>query len=421
MLTIFDGQSGRKGDGVTRRSLLKIGALSAGGLTLADMLRLQAEGSVKSAARHKTVISVYLHGAPSHQDMYDLKPDAPSEYRGEFSPISTNVPGMDICEHMPLQATIGDKLAIIRNFKGGGGHNSDFIMTNSRDTTKRPGFGSTVSYLRGGVRNGMPQYVVVSGRGGGGTAYLGSAHQPFKPSGQAMKNMRLAIDQQRLSDRRNLLRSFDRLKSEVDASGKMAGIDQFTSRAFEMISSSKVRDALDVSQETEEVRAKYGSRNMSWLQARRLAEAGVSFIYLKGPGGWDTHSNNFVTLKKQLPTVDRLMYTLITELHERGLGDDVAVILWGEFGRTPKVNVRAGRDHWPTGFVLISGGGLKMGQVVGATDAHAARPTTAPYTPANVMATLYHVLGIDPATTIPDFNGRPRYLLDDQRKIVELV
>ena len=420
MLTIYGGKR-REGNRVTRRSLLKIGALSAGGLTLADMLRLRVQGAVKPESRNKTVICVYLRGAPSHQDMYDLKPNAPSEYRGEFSPISTNVPGMDICELMPLQATIGDKLAVIRNFKGGGGHNSDFILTNSRNKDYRPGFGSVVSYLRGGVRDGMPQYVSLSGRGGGGTAYGGPAHQPFVPSGQAMKNMQLSITQDRLDDRRSLLQSFDRLRTELDSSGKMAGVDQFTSRALEMISSSKVRDALDISRESEDVRSKYGSKYTSWLQARRLAEAGVSFIYLQGPGSWDTHRNNFVTLRKQLPDVDRLMHTLITELHERGLGDDVAIVLWGEFGRTPKINTRAGRDHWPTGFVTMSGGGLKMGQVVGATDAHAAKPTTTPYTPANVMATLYHVLGINPGTTIPDFSGRPRYLLDDQNKIAELV
>ncbi len=420
MLTIYDKQRS-EGDRMSRRGLLKIGALAAGGLTLADMLRLQSNGAVKSESRHKTVICVYLRGAPSHQDMYDLKPDAPSEYRGEFSPISTNVPGMDICELMPLQATIGDKLAIIRNFKGGGGHNSDFILTNSRNKDYRPGFGSTVSYLRGGVQNGMPQYVSLSGRAGGGTAYVGPAHQPFVPSGQAMKNMQLSIAQERLSERSSLLQSFDRLRAEVDSSGKLAGVDQFTSRALEMISSSKVRDALDVSKEPEDVRAKYGSKYKSWLQARRLAEAGVSFIYLQGPGSWDTHSNNFVTLRRQLPDVDRLMHTLITELHERGMGDDVAIVLWGEFGRTPKINTRAGRDHWPTGFVTMSGGGLKMGQVVGATDAHAAKPTTTPYTPANVMATLYHVLGIDLNTTIPDFSGRPRYLLDDRNRIAELV
>lgn len=421
MLTIYGGRSEQPGASLSRRSLLRIGALSAGGLTLADMLRLQANGAAPAGARHKAVISVYLQGGPSHQDMYDLKPDAPAEYRGEFSPIHTNVPGMDICEHMPLQATIGDKLAIIRNFKGGGGHNSDFIMTDTRNLQERPGIGQTVSYLRGGIKDGMPQFVAVSGRGGGGTAYLGPAHNPFQPSGEAMKNMRMSIPEERLADRRSLLQSFDRLRSDMDATGKMSGVDQFTLRALDMVSSSKVRDALDVTQEPEEVRAKYGSKNMTWLQARRLAEAGVSFITLRGPGGWDSHSNNFVTLKRQLPELDRLMHALITDLHERGLGDDVAVILWGEFGRTPKVNVRAGRDHWPTGFVMISGGGLKMGQVVGATDATAAKPTTAPYTPSNVLATLYHVLQIDPATTIPDLSGRPRYLLDDRAKIAELV
>ncbi|QDU92450.1 DUF1501 domain-containing protein [Lignipirellula cremea] len=421
MLTIFDRRSGDTNASLSRRSLLKIGALSVGGLTLPDMLRLQANGAAPSGARHKAVISVYLQGGPSHQDMYDLKPDAPSEYRGEFQPIHTNVPGMDICEHLPLQATIGDKLAIIRNFKGGGGHNSDFIMTDSRDPAQRPGIGQTVSYLRGGIKDGMPQFVAVSGRGGGGTAWLGPAHQAFQPSGQAMNNMKLAIPADRLSDRRSLLQSFDRLRSSADATGKMAGVDQFTARALEMVSSSKVRDALDVSLEPEEVRERYGSKNMAWLQARRLAEAGVSFITLRGPGGWDTHRNNFVTLKKQLPEVDRLMYALITDLAERGLADDVAVILWGEFGRTPKINTGAGRDHWPTGFAMISGGGLRMGQVIGATDAIAGKPTTTPYTPSNVLATLYHVLGIDPSATIPDLSGRPRYLLDDRAKIAELV
>jgi uncharacterized protein (DUF1501 family) len=214
------------------------------------------------------------------------------------------------------------------------------------------------------------------------------------------------------------LQSFDTLQRNLD--NQIGGMDALTARAMEMISSNQVRDALDLTKEPENVRAKYGKAS-NWLMARRLVEAGVSVVSLSGAGDWDTHENNFTVMRRLMPEYDQAVHALVTDLHEHGLDQDVALVIWSEFGRTPKINNKAGRDHFPTGSVLMAGGGFKRGQVVGATDSRAERSTSVPYRAANVLATLYAHLGIDPATTLPDHNGRPMYLLDDRREIAELL
>ncbi len=436
----FVGRSGGKlCDGISRRSFFKVGALAVGGLTLADLLRCQARGGAARGASNKAIIMVYLNGGPSHVDTYDLKPEAPAEYRGEFKPIKTNVPGMDICELLPLQAKIADKLAIVRNmeFKQQG-HTAPELYTGFLKGD-RPAIGSVVSKLRSdaGIRGALPAYVYLGDANHvGRPAFLGKAHEAYLPGSKAA-NLGLVRDMtpERLGERRHLLRTFDTIQRDLDdARGSMAGMDAFTVQALEMITTNKARDAFDVSREPESVRARYG-KGTEYLQARRLVEAGVPVVSItpqnhnvppKCNGQWDHHDHVFTCLRAILPQYDQSVHALVTDLHERGLAQDVAVVVWGEMGRTPRVGTQrgtvAGRDHWPqAGFALLAGGGLQTGQVVGATDPRGERPKGEPYTPQNVLATLYHVLGIDPATTLNDHSGRPVYLLDDRRRIAELV
>jgi hypothetical protein len=439
MLNIWGRSAGRHCDGITRRSFLKVGALDVGGLTLADLLRVRARAGEKAPSPNKSAIMVYLNGGPSHMDMYDLKPDAPVEYRGEFKPIRTNVPGMDICELFPLQAKIADQFAIIRNMKfQQEGHTAPELYTGFLKDN-RPSFGSVVSKLRhdAGVRSPLPPYVYLGDANHvGHPGFLGKAHEAYIPGPKAA-NLGLARDMtlDRLGDRRELLRSFDTMRRDLDdARGSVGGMDAFTAQALEMITTNKARDAFDVTKEPEAVRAKYG-KGTEYLQARRLVEAGVPVVTLtpqnhnvpsKCNGQWDHHDHIFECLRVVLPQLDQSLYALLTDLHDRGLEKDVVVVVWGEMGRTPRVGTQrgtvGGRDHWPqSGFALMAGGGLQTGQVVGATNPRGETPRGQPYTPQNVLATIYHVLGIDPATTLPDHQGRPVYLLDDRRKVEELV
>jgi len=437
MLTIH-GSTNRLCDGITRRGFFKVGALGVGGLTLADLLALKACGATAGTAG-KSIIMVYLNGGPSHMDLYDMKPDAPVEYRGEFKPIKTNVPGMEICELMPLQAKIADKLAIIRNMKfQQDGHTAPELWTGFL-RGNRPAIGSVVSKLRGdaGIREPMPPFVYLGDANHvGHPGFLGKAHEAYIP-GEKAANLGLSrnVTLPQLDDRRHLLKSFDGMRREFDdARGSMAGLDAFTARALEMITSNKARDAFDVSKEPEKVRALYGV-GTEFLQARRLVEAGVPVVTLTprnrapGPkcnGEWDHHDHIFRCLRSVAPQLDRSIYALVTDLHDRGLLNDVGIVVWGEMGRTPRVGTQrgttGGRDHWPqSGFALMAGGGLTTGQVVGATDPRGERPKGKHYTPQNVLATLYYVLGIDPETTINDHQGRPVYLLDDRERVSELA
>jgi hypothetical protein len=390
---------------------------------------------------------IYLCGAPSHQDTYDLKPEAPAEYRGEFKPIKTNVPGMEICELMPLQAKIADKLAIIRNLRAlaTDTHMPEELLSGfpfgpeggpaSLKPGTRPTFGSVVSKLHPGNGTNLPPYVTLDmGRMPHGygrpaslePAFLGLAHQPFDPSAPGgLANLRLAegTTLDRLADRKKLLAANDLLRRDIEYSkGTFAGMDAFTAKALDIISSPRVRDAFDIGKEPEKVRAQYGTHSR-FLQARRLVEAGVKVVTVLAPGYWDTHANNFKTLRELLPALDKALFALVTDLHERGLDREVAVVVWGEYGRTPKINGNAGRDHWPqASFALVAGGGFKMGQVIGATSSRAERPVGESYIPQNVLATLYQeVFGIDLRTTLRDHSGRPVHLLEDTRIVKELL
>ena len=460
MLTIW-GSRRRYCDGMNRRDFLRLGTVG-GALSLPELLRLRAEGATNNVSSRKAVIMVCLNGGPSHIDMYDMKPAAPAEIRGEFKPIATNVPGFDISELMPLQATIADKLAVVRSIQWplDDGHHLHLAFSGFPKAAGRPSFGSIVSRLQAERENPLPAYVSMAQFpphpvlvGHEEPAYIGKAYRPFVPfeatempggritytgpgAGQ-VRNLELSpgLTSARMQHRESLLNDLDNLRRDIDATGDLIAMDDFTSQALSMISSSRVREAFDIGREPPEVQARYGGdvlykddpdprrcwEGSKFLLARCLVEAGVPVVTL-ALGVWDTHVDHFRYQRDNVPLLDRSLHALVTDLHERGMDRDVAVVVCGEMGRTPRVNKTGGRDHWPAaGFALFAGGGLQTGQVVGATDAQGARPQSRPYGPQNILATLYHVLGIDPALTFRDFTGRPRYLLDDQDKIAELV
>ncbi|WP_425619239.1 DUF1501 domain-containing protein [Anatilimnocola sp. NA78] len=434
-------------NGISRRAALTIGALGMGGLALPDLLRAESAEGVRSSK--KAIIMIYMCGAPPHQDMYDLKMDAPAEIRGEFQPIETNVPGIRICEHLPRLAKIMDKLVPLRSVVGSpSGDHDSFICYTGRPVTKQPpggwpSVGATLSKLHGSRSPGIPPFVGLSPVTGhppygspGHPGFLGSTYSAFRPNGAGRGDLTLnGISVDRLQDRRQLLSSFDQFRREADNSGKLAGYDAFTQQAIGVLTSSKLAEALDVSREDAKVRERYGKgdpknygdgapRNLEhFLIARRLVEAGARCVTLNF-GRWDFHSNNFSEFKNTHgPQFDQGLSALIEDLHERGLSDDVSVVAWGEFGRTPIINKDAGRDHWPqVGGALLAGGGLRTGQVIGATDRLGGEPIERPVHFGEVLATLYHQLGINPnTTTVRDLAGRPQYLVDSHKPMRELI
>lgn len=450
MLTFFSGYPERFCDDISRRGFLKAGGLALGGLALSDFLRLKAEGAVASEGRGKSVIMICLGGGPSHVDTYDMKPDAPAEIRGEFRPIKTKVPGMELCEMLPRQAKITDKFAVVRSVTWQEpDHQRIEIFTGFPKRERRPSFGSYVSRLAQRRDTALPKFVSLKGDDqeiaeAEQPLWVGSQYRAFVPDDKGLKSLELTrqVDLSRLKRRKELLTQLDGLRREVDVSGEMRAFDAFSDQALDMLTNGRARRAFDLSDEKPETLDRYrlgGNKFMyshssspvtwdweSFVRARRLVEAGVPFVSMQ-VGLWDHHCADglptlFESYRSLLPLYDNCLSALITDLHERGLHQDVCVVVWGEFGRTPQINKFGGRDHWPAaGSVLFSGGGLKMGQYVGATNSGGEYPVTHPYTPQNILATLYHVLGIDPSATIPDHSGRPQYLLEDREPVKELV
>lgn len=434
MLTVC-GSAARYCDGVSRRNFLAIGAAGLGGLTLADLLRADEAQKRDPRYSRKSIINVYLGGGPSHMDTFDLKPEAPKEFRGEFSPIDTKVSGIQICELMPRLASIMDKLAIIRSLTGlfeeHSPHQTETGWSDSslRTSGGRPSLGSVVAKLQGANNGTAPTFVDLTGHTKHG--FLGSVYGAFRPDGEGRANLKLAggVTVGRLDDRQRLLSGLDRIKREADASGYMKAMDSFAERAVSVITSGEVAGALDLSQEDPRLRERYlgGSKtphqeNDRFLMARRLISAGVRCVSLSW-GGWDTHGNNFGHLRMQLPPMDQGLATLIEDLDAHGLLNDTIVIVWGEFGRTPRVNAGAGRDHWPRAMsVLVAGGGLATGQVIGATNRLGEQPKDRPVHLQEIFSTLYQHMGIDPRyTTLVDNNGRPQYLVEHNTAVRELV
>jgi len=437
MLTLLSNQAA-KGycDGLSRRSFLRIGGLGLGGLTFPELLRAESEqGRGKS---QKAIILVYLPGGPPHQDMYDIKIDAPSEIRGPFSPIGTNVAGIQLCEHLPRMAKMADKLTFIRSVVGAKDRHESFQCVTGRLSNNAPPggwpeIGSVVSKLKGGVA-AVPSYVNLSQQmkhtpyNQGRPSFLGVAHSPFMPMGRVKDDMTLnGMTVERLGDRRGLLAAFDSFRRDADATGAMVGVDAFTQEAFDILTSSRLVEALDISKEPSKLRERYGKGtdkiqgdaaprlNEQFLLARRLVEAGVRVVTLSY-SFWDWHGQNFENAKANLPDFDQAITALVQDLHDRGMDKDVTVLAWGEFGRTPRINDKGGRDHWPNvSCALLAGGGMKNGQVIGATDRLGGEATERPVHFQEIFATLYNNLGINPNTsTVTDLAGRPHYLVEDE-------
>jgi len=440
MLTIYGNKNARFCDGVSRRDFLRIGGLALGGLSLPQVLRAEAaqSGGTKRGISHKAVIMIYLPGGPSHQDIFDLKMDAPSEVRGEFKPIATNVAGIQITEHLPRLAKMMDKCTLIRSMSDcDSGHDAFQCLTGRSFKGQAPGgwpaLGSLVSKLEGAVDPAVPPFVGLAPKMGhmewarcGEPGFLGIKHAPFQPNkGSGLDDMTLSgmtID--RLADRKALLQSFDTFRRDVDATGLMDGLDAFNQQAFGVLTSSKLLNALDVSKEDPRIVERYGKGDPKnrddggpklmehFLAARRLVEAGARVVTVAF-SRWDHHGQNFNALRQDLPLLDQGLTALISDLHERGLDKDVSVVVWGEFGRTPSINKDAGRDHWPrVSCALLAGGGMNHGQVIGATDRLGGEAVERPVMFGEVFATLYQRLGIDVVkTTVDDLAGRPEYLV----------
>ena len=416
-----------------------------GGLSLPEVLA--AEAASGAGRSHKAVIMVFLTGGPPHQDMVDLKMDAPAEIRGEFTPISTSIPGVRICELLPRMAAMMDRFVTIRSLVGSEGRHASFqCMTGWPVGNQPPGgwpsFGSAVSKLQGQVNAASPAYVCLSPRmkhslwhDPGQSGFAGLAHAPFTPNYAGGAELGLGtVSLERLTERRALMTSLDRMRREADATGSIAGMDAFTQQAFGILTSSKLADALNLDLEDPKLRDAYGRgsnepagygdagplNNDYFLAARRLVEAGVRVVSL-GYGRWDwhgrPHGTNFEHARIHLPMLDQGLTTLVEDLDQRGMLDDTSIVVMGEFGRTPRINKEGGRDHWPqVGCALLAGGGMRTGQVIGATNRLGEYATERPVHFQEIFATLYHQLGIDAkSATIPDLSGRPRYLLDVDR------
>jgi hypothetical protein len=433
----------------SRRDFLRIGALGLGGLTLPGLLRAEAAAGVRSS--HKSVILIYLVGGPPHQDLFDLKPGAPKEVAGPWKPTATNVTGVQICEALPRLARIMDKLVVVRSLVGNQADHDAIQVYNGHHPRKPapsggwPQLGSAVAKLQGPVDPSVPPFVSLcytcthGPYNEPGPGFLGPSRAPFRAMGQTRDDMLLrglAVD--RLADRKTLLKSFDAMRRDADANGAIKAMDTFAEQAFGLLTSSRMADALDLSKEPACVVERYGTGDpkvhmdgngaprvpQSLLMARRLVEAGARVVTLNY-SKWDWHGGKnaegradnsiFVREAEDFPVFDRCISALVEDLHQRGLDKDCTVVIMGEFGRTPKISAQVGRDHWPqVNCALLAGGGMRTGQVIGATDRIAGEAVARRVTWGELFATLYHNLGIDSGrATLPDLTGRPQYLAED--------
>ena len=433
MLT-FHGSGPRLCNGLSRRSFLQVGAFGIGGLTLADVLRADATQPFNP---RRSFINIYLPGGPSHIDTFDPKPDAPKEIRGSFAAIPTAISGVQFCEHLPQLAGMMGQLAVIRSLTGINDEHhfsqteSGWQERNLSSVGGRPSFGSVVARVQGTSNGTSPTFVDLSGQTRPG--FLSSVYAPFRPDNDGRANLTLngQLTANRLGDRNRLLGDLDRIRREADSSGAMKALDAFTSRAIDVVTSGQMAKAFDLDREDPRIRDRYrqGTRpgngyyeqNDRFLLARRLIEAGVRCVSLAW-GGWDTHGDNFNILARQLPPLDQGLSTLIQDLDQRGLLQDTVIAVWGEFGRTPRVNGGAGRDHWArAASVLLTGGGFRVGQVIGATNRLGEEAKDRPVHLQEVFASLYQHMGIDPKyTTLQDNNGRPQYLVEHPQPVREL-
>lgn len=429
-------------DGVSRRNLLKVGALGLGGLTLPGILAQRAAAARNGNSPRKTsVIYVELAGGPTHFETYDPKPNAPSEYRGPFSVVATTQPGVYFSELMSRQARAFDKLSVIRSIhhdSSSHGTSSHYVQTGYylRDRQNRsnemPCIGSVTARVRGTNQPGLPSFVSLQRQMRFGTAaYLGKGYNPFvvssDPSRSSFQVSNLGLERnlthERLDDRQTLLTKLDAQKRVLDTQGVAESIDKFVVEAFDMVTSQRAQEAFAIDKEPASVRDAYGRNRtgQEMLLARRLVEAGVTFVTVR-VGSWDDHNNIESRMKSKGPAYDQGLAALIEDLADRGMQQDVMIVSMGEFGRTPRINRNAGRDHWGRLMsVLVAGGPYRMGQIVGRSNPKGEVPEDNPYRPEHVLAMVYRHLGIDAGQTFPDLSGRPRYVLEDRHLIPELV
>ena len=424
---------------LSRRSFLSVGGL--GLLSMPQVLRAQKINGTS----HKAVINIFLGGGPPHQDMWDIKTEAPSEIRGPFKPIPTNVGGVHIGECFPKIASMFDKFTAIRSVVGSDGSHDGYQCVTGwsrKDMvsgTSYPAIGACASKILGPVDPAVPvavgladptQHVPWSEAGGAG--YLGDTHKPFKPNGEMMEDLKLNMQIERFKNRKELLTGFAKLNATID---KSVNVDTFTEEAFGVLTSSALVDALDISKEDPKIRVMYGDGkpfkfqydgaptvNEHVLMARRLVEAGARSVTLSY-GRWDSHGDNFGLVRDHGGKLDQCVSALVTDLDQRGMLDDTLVVVWGEFGRTPKINPKGGRDHWPqVSAALLAGGGFNHGQIIGSTNRLGEVPETRPVHIQEICATMYRGLGIDTmSTTLLDNTGRPQYLLDHREPLKELI
>jgi hypothetical protein len=434
MFRLLGSRQGPQCDGVNRRDFLKVGALGLGGWTLSDLLRARAAAAASGkSTRNTSVVWLWLGGGPTHIETFDPKMSAPKEFRSTVGAVKTNVPGIELGGVFPKMGQVADKMAFVRSFAhrnsghGGGTHwvmtGYDFPPADNGQAPIKPGLGSILSRYRGAnnARSGLPTYVRLNGILGDGPAWLGSSYAPFDTGGNARGNMNLKVALDRLSDRRSLLKTFDTMDRTLDRSGLMQGLDSFESQAFDLILS-RARETFDVNREDPRTRDLYGpGLGQQMLMARRLCEAGVGFVTIHF-GGWDMHGGIANAMKNLGPRVDRAVSAFVQDTTERGLDQDVLLVITGEFGRTPRINGGAGRDHWaPLSTLALAGGGLKMGRVVGESTAKAEIPKTTPITPLDLMATVFHVLGVPQDLQYKDPTGRPVPMNNGGKPIAELV
>jgi len=439
----------------SRRSMLKAGLAGLAGITLPDLLRLRAESAAKgkSMGRNKAVILLWMTGGPSHIDTWDVKPDAPAEIRGPFKDISTKLPGVHICEYLPKQAAMLDKFTIIRSVDARESNHepNQVFQTGNLEAEPRlnskghlyPAIGSLVAKLRGANHPGMPPYVVLNLKSKSHVAwggYLGNAYDPFRgDNATQLFKLPAGLTMDRLQTRRTLLQQMDGLRRDLDTSGTMAAFDRFGQQAFDIIAGERAQAAFDLAKEPQTIRDKYGEHD--WckqaLLARRLVESGVSFVTIdlsnhSSSGTWDTHGDNIPPyggiwngLRPLLPVFDHLITTLVSDLDERGLLDDVLVLAMGEFGRTPKIGTQDstdGRDHWPAVMSMsLAGGGFRHGQIIGATERDGGAIKERPVTPGDLAATIYHHLEVPLTESYLDHQGRPRSIIDGGAPLRELL
>jgi uncharacterized protein (DUF1501 family) len=434
MFQLFSTRQGAQCGGVSRRDFMKFGALGVSAFGLADLLKARSFAKSRGeTTKNTSVVWLWLGGGPTHIETFDPKMSAPAEFRSTIGAVKTNIPGVEFGGLFPKIGAHANQMAVVRSFAhrnsghGGGTHwvmtGYDFPAADNGAAPNKPGLGAITARYRGANNpaSGLPTYVRLSQILGDGPSWLGSSYAPFDVGGKARQNMTPHVTLDRLADRRSLLKGLDTIDRNLDRSGLMNGLDNFDAQALDLVIS-RARETFDINKEDPRLRDRYGKGlGEQMLLARRMCEAGVGFVTIHF-GGWDMHGSIAQSMKNLAPKVDHAVATFLDDVKDRGLSDDVLLVITGEFGRTPRINGSAGRDHWaPLSTLALAGGRLKMGQVIGESSAKAEIPKTSPISPQDLMATVFHVLGMPQDLHYQDPTGRPSPMISGGKPIAELV